>query len=121
MLWLEKRNVPKGIKRKRERDARIEAVQMLGKWTRLAQGHVLVGGGGCSCGLVGANMRIEDFEQQIIDYLRGKHGEAVNSDRIATVLQSIAKPTSVDAQKSLALLDDLNRTLESFDELHRTR
>ena len=120
MLWLENRNVPKVIKRKAQRDARIEAVQLLGKWTRLAQGHVLVGGG-CSCGLVGANMRIEDFEQQIIDYLRGKHGAAVNSDRIATVLQSIAKPTSADAQKSLALLDDLNRTLESFDELHRTR
>jgi len=121
MLWLENRNVPKVIKRQPERDARIEAVQLLGKWTRLAQGHVLVGGGGCSCGLVAANLRIEDFEQQIIDYLRGKHGAAVSSERIASLLQSIAKPASGGAAKSLAVLDDLNRTLESFDELHRTR
>ena len=121
MLWLENRNVPKVIKRKRERNARIEALQLLGKWTRLAQGHVLIGAGGCSCGLVGANVRIEDFEQQILDYLRGKHGEAVKSDRIASLLQSIATPASGDAGKSLPLLEDLDRTLESFDELHRTR
>ena len=112
--------MPKVIKRKPQRDARIEAVQLLGKWTRLAQGHVLVGGG-CSCGVVGANLRIEDFEQQILDYLRGKHAAAVQSDRIASLLQSIARPASGDAGKSLALLDDLNRTLESFDELHRKR
>ena len=120
MLWLENRNVPKVIKRKPERHARIEAVQLLGKWTRLAQGHVLVGGG-CSCGVVGANVRIEDFEQQILDYLRSKHGAAVHADRIANLLQSIAKPRGGDGHKALALLDDLNRTLESFDELHRTR
>jgi hypothetical protein len=113
--------VPKVIKRNPQRDARIEAVQLLGKWTQLAQGHVLVGGGGCSCGLVGANLRIEDFEEQILDYLRGKHGEAVKSDRIATLLQSIARPASGEAGKSLALLDDLGRTLDSFDQLHRTR
>ena len=113
--------MPKVIKRKPQRDARIEALQLLGKWTQLAQGHVLVGGGGCSCGLVSANCRIEDFEQQILDYLRSKHGTAVESDRIASLLQAIARPANGNTGKSLDLLDDLNRTLESFNELHRSR
>lgn len=94
-------------------------MQLLGKWTRLAQGHVLMGSG-CSCGMPGASLRIEDFEQQILDYLRGKHQDAVTADRVATLLQSIARPSSGDGAAALPLLDDLNRTLDSFDELHRT-
>ncbi len=107
--------------RKRKRDARIEAIQLLGKWTRLAQGHVLIGAGGCSCGLAADSLRIEDFEQQILDYLRAGYREAGKAERIATLLQSIAQTAGGDASESLALLADLDRTLESFDELHRTR
>ena len=108
--------MPKISKRKRARDARIEAVQLLGKWMRLAQGHVLIGGS-CSCGL-SANLQVADFEQQILDYLGGKYAVARNSDSIATLLREIAAQPSPD---SLALLSDFDRTLESFDELHRTR
>jgi hypothetical protein len=113
--------VRKTGKPKSKRDARLEAVQLLGKWTRLAQGHVLIGAGGCSCGLAAGSLRIEDFEQQILDYLRARYREAGKAERIATLLQSIAQPAARDAGESLALLADLDRTLESFGELHRTR
>ena len=108
--------MPKISKRKSARDARFEAIQLLGKWTRLAQGHVLIGGN-CSCGL-GANLQIADFEQQILDYLGAKYPAAGKSGGIAALLREIA--TQPDGN-SLALLSDLDRTLESFDELHRTR
>lgn len=95
---------------------------MLGKWTRLSQGHVMIGGTGCSCGVGGANVRIDDFEQQILDYLGRKYAVAAKTDSIAALLRAMAAaPAHGDAGQSLALLADLNRTLESFDELHGTR
>ena len=112
--------MPKVIKRRPARDARIEALQLLGKWTSLGQAHVLMGAG-CSCGIAGASMRVEDFEQQILDYLRGKYPQARKSDRIAALLHSIAKPGNDDEGEWLSLLADLKRTLDSFDELHRSR
>ena len=104
-------------KRKGARDARIEAVQLLGKWTRLAQGHVLLGGN-CSCGFAADNLQVADFEQQILDFLNGRYPAAGKSGSIHALLREIATEPKGD---SLALLTDLGRTLESFDELHRTR
>ena len=60
----------KVIKGKRPPDARIEAMQLLGQWTSLGQAHVLLGGG-CSCGLAAGSLRLEEFEQQILDFLHG--------------------------------------------------
>lgn len=111
----------KAGRRKPVRDARVEAVQLLGRWTRLAQGHVLVGGG-CSCGLTAASLRIEEFEQQILDFLKGKHDVAARSASVAELLRAIAtQGESADPGRALAVLADLDRTLESFDKLHRTR
>ena len=128
--------MPKVSKRKRPRDARIEAMQLLGKWTSLAQGHVLLGGN-CSCGLAGGSLPIVDFEQQILDYLDAKYAEGRNeavtqllrtgagyergsSGSLAALLRAIAAPPAASASGPwLSLLDDLKRTLESFDELHR--
>ena len=112
--------MPKVNKRSRARDARIEAMQLLGKWTSLGQGHVLLGGN-CSCGLAGGSLPIADFEQQILDYLDGKHPyERVGS--IGELLRSIAaQPAGTDSGRWLSLLDDVKRTLESFDEQHRAR
>ena len=96
-------------------------MQLLGKWSRLSQGHVVIGGSGCSCGVGGANVRIDDFEQQILDYLRTKYA-AVKSDSIASLLREIAAGAArEDAGQMLGLLADLNRTFESFDDLHRAR
>jgi hypothetical protein len=73
-------------------------------------------GAGCSCGLGVPGLRLADFEPQILDYLRTKHdvGEFV---RVPDLLRSIA--TRGDGP--LALLADLERSLDSFDELHRGR
>jgi hypothetical protein len=112
--------VPKVNKRQRARDARIEALQLLGKWTRLAQGHVVLGGN-CSCGLAGGSLPIVDFEQQILDYLNGKYAyKPGGPGNLGELLRSIAaQPAGTDSVKWLSLLDDLKRTLDSFDEQHR--
>ena len=98
--------------------AAVEATRLLGKWTKLAQGHVMFGAG-CSCGVGFTNLRLQDFEPQILDYLKTKHGVAGFAG-VAELLRSIA--TQGDAPgKPLALLADLERSLDSFDELHRGR
>lgn len=100
----------------------IQAVRLLGKWTTLARGHVFVGGGGCSCGVGGASLAIQDFEQQILHYLGGKYPAVAESATVPDLLRAIAaRPAHDDANRSLALLTDLERTLESFEELHRAR
>ena len=97
-------------------------MQLLGKWTSLAQGHVLVGGN-CSCGLAGGSLPIVEFEQQILDYLDSKHAcERGSAGNLGALLRSIAaQPASTDSGRWLSLLDDLKRTFESFDEQHRAR
>lgn len=100
--------------------AAVEATRLLGKWTKLAQGHVMFGGG-CSCGVGFANLRLADFEPQILDYLKTKHGVAGFAG-VAELLRSIATQGDAKEQGSrLALLADLDRSLDSFDELHRGR
>ena len=115
--------------------AAIEATRLLGKWTRLAQGHVMFGSG-CSCG-VGTGVRLQDFEHQILDYLHAKYSAAgdpaiVNLLReragyregeagsVTALLRAIATQ-GVRNGGHLALLTDLERSLDSFDELHRGR
>ena len=94
-------------------------------------------GGSCSCGVGAGSLRIEEFEQQILDYLEDKVAAGGNaavtqalreragyergrSGSLAALLASIAKDAA-EAQSAgwLPLLDDLNRTLESFEEVHR--
>ena len=113
-------------------------MQLLGQWTSLGQAHVLLGGG-CSCGLAAGSLRLEEFEQQILDFLHDKHRAAGNevithllreragyapakSGSVAALLRSVAtEPASRGADEWLPLLADLKRTLDSFDELHRSR
>jgi len=99
--------------------AAVEATQLLGRWTRLAQGHVVFGAG-CSCGVGIANLRLADFEPQILDYLKTKHGVAGFAG-VAELLRSIARRSGEEKGAELALLADLERSLDSFDELHRGR
>ena len=74
-------------------------------------------GGGCSCGL-GVGLGLGDFEPQILDYLKTRHaiGEFAS---VPDLLRSIAKEG--DKKERIALLADLERSLDSFDELHRRR
>jgi hypothetical protein len=99
--------------------AAVEATRLLGRWTRLAQGHVVFGAG-CSCGVGIANLRLADFEPQILDYLKTKHGVAGFAG-VAELLRSIARRSGEEKGAELALLADLERSLDSFDELHRGR
>jgi hypothetical protein len=128
--------VAKLSKGAKARNVRVEAAQLLGKWTSLAQGHVLMGGN-CSCGVGAGSLRIDEFEQQILDYLESKlaaSGNAVvrqalheragyepgKSGSLSALLRSIAKDIAEEESAQwLSLLDDLNRTLQSFEEAHR--
>lgn len=81
-------------------------------------------GGNCSCGVAGGSLRIEEFEEQILDYLGSKHAlpervgyERGKSGSLSALLRSIT--TEPESAKWLPVLDDLKRTLESFEEVHR--
>jgi len=83
---------------------------------------------GCSCG-VGVGVRLQDFEQQILDYLHAKHGAAAvehtgyregETGSVTVLLRAIATQGAGDGGHR-ALLVDLERSLDSFDELHRAR
>ena len=85
-------------------------------------------GSGCSCGVV-AGVRLQDFEQQILDYLHAKHGAAAveragyrqgEAGSVTALLRAIATQAAGDGGH-VALLADLEKSLDSFDELHRGR
>jgi hypothetical protein len=96
--------------------AAVEATRLLGKWTRLAQGHVVFGAG-CSCGAGFGSVQLADFEPQILDYLKTKHGVGGLAS-VSELLRSIVKEGQ-EGDRRLALLADLERSLDSFDQLHR--
>jgi hypothetical protein len=103
---------------KRGISAAVEATRLLGKWSRLAQGHVMFGAG-CSCGLGFENLRLADFEPQILDYLKSRHGIG-DFAGIPDLLRSIVKQGE-GGNERLTLLADLSRSLDSFEELHGRR
>ncbi|MFH1044630.1 MAG: hypothetical protein V1796_06215 [Pseudomonadota bacterium] len=132
---------PKGARTSRSQSASpsaaLKAMQLLGRWTRVAQGH-LAYGMSCSCCTDLGSVEVQDMEQHVLDYLDGKYrsagvqsvcvllseragyrpGEAGN---IADLLRAIA--TQVDgpikSEDQLALLADLERSIDSLDELMR--
>jgi len=78
-------------------------------------------GSGCSCGVSFAKLRLADFEPQILEYLKTKHGVSGFSS-VPDLLRSIVKQSEGEKHGGqLALLADLARSLDSFDELHRGR
>lgn len=114
-----------------------EAARLLDKWTRLAREHV-AGGGGCSCGHAGIMLRLQDFEQDILDHLHAKY-EAAGDEGVLRLLRNAAghragetgsvsallraladgvHGVSTDGEEA-ALLSDLARSIHSFDRLHR--
>ena len=123
------RTMAKRVKKPAVVSAAFEATRLLGKWTKLAQGHVMFGSG-CSCG-VAMGVRLQDFEQQILDYLHAKHGAAAveragyrqgEAGSVTALLRAIAMQSAVEQPAGqLAMLADLESSIESFDELHRGR
>lgn len=93
----------------------VLALRLLGAWNRLAQGHVAMSTG-CTCGVGASNLRVQDFEEQILEFLRDKHG--ANAGSIPDLLTAIVKAGGEGAR---ALLSDLERTIDSFEQQHSGR
>ena len=89
-------------------------------------------GAGCSCGVGAGSVRLQDFEQQILDYLHAKHGAAGSaaivellrehagyrlgeSGSVTALLRAIATQRDGSGER-LALLADLACSLDSFDK-----
>lgn len=107
-------------KRNTTDSAKLRAIQLLGRWTRLAQGHVVLGAG-CSCGAELASVPVTDFQNDILDYLRNRHGAALAQLRatgLADLLRAIAN-ASPDAAGFGPLLRDVEQSIESFEATHR--
>ncbi len=118
--------------------APIQAMLLLGRWTKMAQGQIGYGGG-CSCCVGFDNIQVKDMEQHILDYLdskyRGSGAEKLRqllaaragyrpseAGSISQLLQAIAMQAdpSVPAEQQLELLQDLGRSIDSLDEMART-
>ena len=91
------------------------ALKLLGQWNRISGGHIALSAG-CSCGVAVPGVRVQDFEEQILAYLHGRHGGRWTS--ISELLGGIARNTEPAAP---AILQDLQRTFESFEQQHSGR
>ena len=116
----------------------ILAMQLLGRWTRVAQGHIGFGGG-CACsGAEFCNLQARDMEQHILDYIHAKYRAAGASDicellaasagykqaesgSIAELLRALATGAgaSIPEAQQAEVLADLGRSIESLDEALR--
>ena len=97
--------------------AAVVALRLLGAWNRIAQGHVALALG-CSCGVGVSSVRAADFEQDILDFLCGKHGAAWRSETIGDLLTRIARDNDPAAAPLLA---DLEGSIQSFEQQHSGR
>jgi len=73
-------------------------------------------GAGCSCGVPAASIRVTDLERDVLDYLASRHASVHGIGSIAELLRAIASSDGVAAP---AMLNDLERSLESLESLHR--
>jgi hypothetical protein len=97
------------------KQSRGEAVRLLGRWQRVSGGHVVFAAG-CSCGAAATSVRVQDYEQDILAFLRAKRG--VTAASIAGLLTGIARQ---GAPRDLPILEDLARSIDSFESLHSGR
>ena len=93
----------------------VVALQLLGQWNRISGGHIALSAG-CSCGVAVPGVRVQDFEEQILEYLHGRHGGGWKS--VTDLLGAIARGAEPAGP---AILQDLQRTLESFEQQHSGR
>jgi hypothetical protein len=101
-------------------------------WSRLSAQHVSLATG-CGCGIGGVDVRLEDFERDIADYLLAEAERLGVADVVAflpsaeaiatdahPVRDLLARLEAGEAPEAAAdwLLPRLTRTLESFANLH---
>jgi hypothetical protein len=117
------------------RDGALAARGVLELWDRLSRTHAMVGGS-CACGAAGVVVALEDFEQDIADYLHAEaerlgradvmacldsHGREGDAWSIAKLLNSFADPgagAACETSVETFVLERLGRTLQSFEKLH---
>jgi len=115
----------------------VEAMQLLGRWTRLSP--VRLGSAmNCSCCIAAPGVKVGDFEHDILGYLHDKHlgagtpgivplleGEAGfksgGGGSVGALLRALARgePKRADETGTRALLVDLARCIESIEEQQR--
>jgi hypothetical protein len=116
----------------------LVARRALETWERLGRAHMMIGSG-CSCGIGGVVVALEDFEQDIVDYLHADAErlsrddvllllaeQARDGDRwsISKLLDGLAHSAGRASSNPVAgafLLERLGRTLQSFEKLHGSR
>ncbi|SEI85127.1 hypothetical protein SAMN04244572_03258 [Azotobacter beijerinckii] len=118
-------------------DPALEARQLLDMWQSLSLQHVSMGGS-CACGMGGVTLQLQDFEQDILDYLSVQAERAKRSDvssylsanavdpesgrwdlsALLNVLGNEERVAEVSPDISRFLLERLGKTLRSFARLH---
>lgn len=109
----------------------VEARELLDIWDRLARQHVALAGS-CACSVGGVTLQLQDFEQDIVDYLLGQAERNARADVVAllrerggaedgkwsigALLASLAGAPGNDA--GAFLVARLGKTLRSFAKLH---
>lgn len=113
------------------------ALELLDIWERLSSRHVSLGTG-CACGIGGVTLQLQDFEQDIVDFLLGQAERGKRPDVAAYLKEKALDPDSgkwsvnrllaalSDAERAATspsdipgfLLERLSKTLRSFARLH---
>ena len=115
----------------------VEARRLYAQWESLSRQHVSMASG-CACGAGGVSLLLEDFEQDIADYLLGEAERNKRGETIAFLqMHAFDEETKLWSLSHLlrALIDEdgrvqpspdvgagllqrLGRTLSSFAKLH---
>jgi hypothetical protein len=109
----------------------VEARELLDIWERLARQHVALAGS-CACSVGGVTLQLQDFEQDIVDYLLGQAERNDRADVVALLREqgraddgtwSIgallgALTGALDGDAGPFLVARLGKTLRSFAKLH---
>ena len=107
----------------------LRAINLAGKWARVAQGHVALSGMACACGLGFVAIGVADFEQHLLDYLYTKHRDSPQMNAVFTgsgyaegasgsVTQLLRALAAAAPPTADALLDDIERSIDSFETVH---
>ena len=117
---------------KGDADASVLALQLLGRWQRVCNGHVAFANA-CAC-VFGAAVELSDFDDLILDYLCNKFAEAPEvaayieeaavpapgaPGSLRTLLRKMAAtPAAAPAGRALAVLQALEASIASIEEQH---
>ena len=82
-----------------------EASELLEIWQRVSSRHVSLGTS-CACGIGGVTLQLQDFEQDILDFVIGQAERSKRTDVIAYVRES-----AFDSQRERGSVEHLLTTL----------